>query len=131
MNRICLVGRLGKDPEMRQTQNGVTNCTFPLAVYRARKDANGERQTDWFNVVCWRATADFVGKYFHKSDRIGIVGTVQNRSYVAQDGSKRFITEVIAEAVEFVESNGGGSKADSKPSDSNDDYEPYEGPLPF
>ena len=105
MNKVQLVGRLTKDVELKSTQNQTTYCNFTIAVDRRFKDANGNRQADFISCVAWQKTAEFIQKYFKKGNRIGIVGAIQTRSY-EKDGQKVFITEVLAEEAEFVESNG-------------------------
>lgn len=101
MNKCIFIGRMAADPELRTTQSGISNCNFKIAVQRKFKDNNGERQADFFNVVAWRQTADFVARYAHKGDMIAVEGSMQNRNYTAQDGSKRYITELIADNVEM------------------------------
>lgn len=103
MNKWCGVGRLTKDVELKTTSNQTSYCNFTIAVDRRFKDANGERQTDFINCVAWRQTAEFIGKYFHKGNRIGVCGSIQTRSY-EKDGQKVFVTEVMVEEAEFVES---------------------------
>ena len=110
MNKVQLVGRLTKDPEMKLTSNQTQYCNFTIAVDRRFKDANGQRQTDFINCVAWKQTAVFIQKYFGKGSRIGIAGSIQTRNYEDQDGQKHFITEVLAEEAEFVDS---ASKADA------------------
>lgn len=102
MNRVTLIGNLTKDPEMRMTQGGVSVCAFSLAVQRRHSDKNGERQTDFFNIVCWRGMADNCAKYLTKGSKAGVHGSIQNRSYEAHDGTKRTVTEIIADDVEFL-----------------------------
>ena len=102
MNRATLIGNLTKDPDMRQTQSGVPVCTFTLAVQRRYADQNGEKQTDFFNVVCWRGLAENCGKYLTKGSKAGVHGSIQNRSYEDKQGNKRTITEIIADEVEFL-----------------------------
>ena len=109
MNKVELVGRLTKDPEVKLTSNQTQFCNFTIAVDRRFKDANGQRQADFINCVAWRQTAVFIQKYFHKGNRIGLVGSIQTRSYDDQSGQKRFITEVVVDEAEFVESSGGAS----------------------
>ena len=110
MNKVELVGRLTKDPEVKLTSNQTQFCNFTVAVDRRFKDANGQRQADFINCVAWRQTAVFIQKYFHKGNRIGLVGSIQTRSYDdQQSGQKRFITEVVVDEAEFVESSGGAS----------------------
>ena len=109
MNKVELVGRLTKDPEVKLTSNQTQFCNFTVAVDRRFKDQNGQRQADFINCVAWRQTAVFIQKYFHKGNRIGLVGSIQTRSYDDQNGQKRFITEVVVDEAEFVESSGGAS----------------------
>ena len=109
MNKVELVGRLTKDPEVKLTSNQTQFCNFTVAVDRRFKDANGQRQADFINCVAWRQTAVFIQKYFHKGTRIGLVGSIQTRSYDDQNGQKSFITEVVVDEAEFVESSGGAS----------------------
>jgi single-strand DNA-binding protein len=104
MNKVTLVGRLTKEPEIKLTSNQTQFCNFTIAVDRRFKDANGQRQADFINCVAWKQTAVFIQKYFHKGSRIGICGSIQTRSFDDQNGQKRFVTEVLAEEVEFVES---------------------------
>jgi single-strand DNA-binding protein len=111
MNKVELVGRLTKDVELKTTSNQTSYCNFTIAVDRRFKDANGERQTDFINCVAWRQTAEFIGKYFHKGNRIGVCGSIQTRSY-EKDGQKVFVTEVLVDEAEFVESQ---SKTESAP----------------
>ena len=104
MNKCELVGRLTKEPELKLTTNQTDYCNFTIAVDRRFKDQNGQRQADFINCVAWKQTATFVQKYFHKGNRIGVVGSIQTRQYEDQQGVKHFITEVLAEEIEFVES---------------------------
>ena len=103
MNRATLIGNLTKDPDMRQTQSGVSVCTFTLAVQRRYADQNGEKQADFFNVVCWRGLAENCGKYLTKGSKAGVYGSIQNRSYEDKQGNKRKSVEVIADEVHFAE----------------------------
>ena len=106
MNKIFLTGNLGRDPEIRYTQSGKAVATFSIAVNRWRKssaDAQSQQQTtDFFNVVAWDKRAEFCGKYLTKGTRILIEGRLQTRNYEAQDGTKRYVTEVIADEIEFA-----------------------------
>lgn len=103
MNIVALVGRLTRDPEMRQTQSGISVASFTVAVDRRYTNNDGQREADFIACVAWRQTAEFVAKYFTKGQRIGLTGSLQTRQYTAQDGSKRTVCEVVAENVEFVE----------------------------
>jgi len=112
MNKVILTGRLTRDPEVRYTQSGIAVCTFTLAVDRrfARKDANDGRPTaDFIPIVCWRKLAEICGNNLAKGRQVAVEGSMQVRSYDAQDGSKRYVTEVIADEVEFL-----GSKSDAQ-----------------
>lgn len=102
MNRATLIGNLTKDPDMRQTQGGVSVCTFAIAVQRRYADQNGEKQTDFFNIVCWRSLADNCAKYLTKGSKAGVHGSIQNRSYEDKQGNRRTVTELIADEVEFL-----------------------------
>lgn len=102
MNKVILIGNLANDPESRTTQSGIAQCSFRIAVQRRFKGANGERETDFLPVVCWRQTAEFVQRYLAKGRKAAVEGSIQTRSYDAQDGSKRYVTEIIADSVEAV-----------------------------
>ena len=102
MNKVILVGNLSRDPELTTTNGGVSVCRFALAVQRRFQNSEGERDADFINIVVWRAQAENCHKYLKKGSKCGIVGTLQTRSYDAQDGSKRYVTEVVADEVEFI-----------------------------
>lgn len=104
MNKWIGIGRLTKDPEIRLTANQTQFCQFTVAVDRKFKDANGQRQADFISCLAWKNTAVFIQKYFKKGNRIGVVGSIQTRNYEDQNGQKKYITEVIVDEVEFVES---------------------------
>ena len=104
MNKVELVGRLTKDPEIKVTASQTQFCNFTIAVDRRFKDANGNRQADFINCIAWKQTAVFINKYFKKGSRIGVCGSIQTRSYDDKDGKKVFITEVLVEETEFVDS---------------------------
>lgn len=98
LNQITLIGRIGRDPELRYTPSGVAVASFSLAVNRRFKSqASGEQETDWFNVVAWKQQAEFAANYLGKGRLVLIEGRLQSRSWVAQDGTKRNTVEVIAE----------------------------------
>lgn len=103
MNKVILIGNLAADPESRTTQSGVQQCTLRLAVQRRFANQQGQREADFFNVVCWRQTAEFAARYLSKGRKIAVEGSIQNRSYTAQDGSKRYVTEINAEHVESLD----------------------------
>ena len=116
MNNVILVGRLTRDPELRTTPNGIATCQISLAI-NGVPNANGERTTDFINVTVWRRQAENVAKYCTKGSQVGVTGRIHSRSYDAQDGSKRYVTEVVADNVQFLDSrssgnNGGNDKFD-------------------
>lgn len=100
INRVVLMGRLTADPEMRQTPSGVSVASFAVAVDR-RYTKDGERQTDFINIVAWRQTADFVCRYFRKGNMIALDGSIQTRNYTDKNGNKRTAFEVVADSVSF------------------------------
>lgn len=102
MNKAILVGNLTRDPEMHTTHSGKSVCKFTLAINRRHMNAEGRREADFVNVVAWSQLAEGCGKYLSQGSKAAVVGSIQTRSYDAQDGSKRYITEVIAEEVEFL-----------------------------
>ena len=106
INRVVLVGRLTKDPEHRQTQSGVSTATFTLAVNRTFKNKNGEREADFINVVVFRQQAENVSKYLSKGSLAGVDGRIQSRSYENKEGQRVFVTEVVADSVQFMDSKG-------------------------
>lgn len=106
MNKVILVGNLTRDPELITTSNGVSLCRFSLAVQRRFAGPDGEREADFVNIVVWRAQADNCYKYLKKGSKCGVVGSLQTRSYDAQDGTKRYSTDVVAEEVEFLSTKG-------------------------
>ena len=110
MNKVILIGNLAADPESRTTQSGVAQCTLRLAVQRRFANQQGVREADFFNIVCWRQTAEFRSRYLSKGRKIAVEGSLQTRSYDAQDGSKRYVTEVIADNVEFCDSRPDGAR---------------------
>ena len=104
LNKAILIGNLTADPELKQTQGGVSVCSFSIGVTRRFKDANGQYQSDFINIVAWRQTAEFISKFFRKGRPICIVGSIQSRSYTDQQGNKRYVTEVVADEASFVDS---------------------------
>ena len=102
MNKCILIGNLTKDPELTTTSNGVAVCRFAIAVSRRFSNADGERETDFLNIVVWRSLAENCHKFLKKGSKVGVVGNIQSRSYDATDGSKRYVTEIVAEEVEFL-----------------------------
>ena len=106
LNRVVLVGRLTKDPEFRTTPNGVEVATFTLAVNRTFTNAQGEREADFINVVVFRKQAKNVNDYLSKGSLAGVDGRVQSRNYENNEGRRVFVTEVVADSVQFLDSKG-------------------------
>ncbi|MBU9710630.1 single-stranded DNA-binding protein [Evansella tamaricis] len=106
MNRVVLVGRLTKDPELRYTASGVAVATFTLAVNRPFSNQQGEREADFINCVVWRKPAENVANYLKKGSLAGVDGRIQTRSYDNNEGRRVFVTEVVAESVQFLEPRG-------------------------
>jgi single-strand DNA-binding protein len=102
INKAIIIGNLTKDPEARATTSGISVCSFTVAVQRRFKDANGERGADFIPVVVWRTQADNCAKYLSKGSKVAVSGSIQTRNYEAQDGTKRYVTEIIADEVEFL-----------------------------
>ena len=132
MNKIILIGNMVADPETRTTQAGGTQCTFRIAVQRRFPDKQtGKRESDFFTVLCWGKLAEFVSKYMSKGRKAAVEGSVQTRSYEASDGSKRYVTEVIADNVEFCDSKG-AQEGGASPNNSGGNYtEVDDDELPF
>lgn len=114
MNKCILVGNLTRDPELKQTPSGVSVCSFSIAVNRNYTNASGEREADFINIVTWRNLAENCGKYLAKGRKVAVCGQIQSRSYEDKDGNKRYVTEVVADDVEFINS-GSGSEGGSAP----------------
>ena len=103
MNKVIMIGNLVVDPEGRITSSGKTQSNFRIAVQRRTTNPQGTREADFFNVVAWDKTAGFVNRYLSKGRKIALEGSLRNRSYEAQDGSKRNVTEILAASVEVVD----------------------------
>lgn len=108
MNKVILMGRLTKDPEIRYTQNNMTVANFSIAVSRKFAKENDEVKADFFSVIAWNKTGEFVGKYFKKGQQILVSGRIENRNWTDQQGVKHYATDIIAEEVDFA-----GSKAEN------------------
>lgn len=114
MNSICLVGRLTKDVELRYTPSNVAVATFTLAVNRTFKNENGEREADFINCVMWRKQAENLANWAKKGALIGITGRIQTRSYDNQQGQRVYVTEVVAEQFQLLESKGQGNQGQQR-----------------
>lgn len=131
MNKVVLIGRLTRDPELRYTGSNTAVATFSLAVNRNFTNQQGEREADFINIVVWRKQAENVKNYLSQGSQVAIEGRIQTRSYDDNNGQKRYITEVVADNVEFLSSknssnssNGGNNSQPSEPT-------PYDfGPAP-
>lgn len=111
MNKAILIGNLANDPESRTTSSGIAQCTFRLAVQRRYANQQGVREADFLTIVCWRQTAELCARYLSKGRKVAVEGSIQTRSYDAQDGTKRYVTEIVADNVEFLSSReDGGSR---------------------
>ncbi len=103
INRVVLVGRLTRDPELKYTTNGIANLRFSIAVNRTFTSQNGERQADFINCVAWRGQAENMAKFLRKGSLIGVEGRIETGSYQAQDGTTRYTTDVVCDSVQFLE----------------------------
>lgn len=110
MNKAILIGNLTRDPEVRTTNSGVSVCTFTIAINRRVANQQGVREADFINIVTWRQLAELCGRYLAKGRKVAVIGSIQTRSYDAQDGSKRYVTEVVADEVEFLSTPQDGAR---------------------
>lgn len=137
MNLVALIGRLTADPELRYTPSGVAVTSFTIAVDRRFKNEAGEKQTDFFDCVAWRQRAEFASNYLVKGQRIAVQGSLQQRSWVQQDGQKRSKVEVMVESLQGLDKpqggQGGAPSADDRSmptpppaeAESDMDYDPF------
>jgi single-strand DNA-binding protein len=135
-----LIGNVGRDPEVRHLESGVPVVTIPIATTERYRDRNGEvkEQTEWHNVVLWRALAEFAEKYVHKGKQVYVEGKLRSRSWEDQSGQKRYVTEVIADVIRLLgkksdsEQQAGGGATNEKPAVTEPVVEQGEGDdLPF
>ena len=119
MNKVVLIGRLTRDPELRYTSSNIATATFSLAVDRNFTNQNGEREADFINIVVWRKQAENVKNYLTKGSQVAIDGRIQTRSYDGQDGQKRYVTEVVADNVQFL-----GTRASNSNNNDNNFTQP-------
>ena len=113
MNKVILIGRLTKDPEMRSTGAGLAVTTFTLAVNRPFSDSNGERTADFINCVAWRKQAENIARYCHKGTQVAVEGRLQTNNYEAQDGTRRYSTDIVCDNVSFLGSRGDSANQNS------------------
>ena len=109
-NKVILIGNLVADPELKQTASGVPVTNFSIAISRRFQNKDGQQETDFINIVCWRQTAEFVKRYFTKGKSILVCGSLQSRTWTDNNNQKRYVVEVVADEVSFVE-----KKSDSQP----------------
>ena len=124
MNKVFLIGRLTRDPELRYTGNNTAVATFSIAVNRNFSNAQGEREADFFNITVWRKQAENVKNYLSQGSQVAVEGRLQTRSYDDKDGQKRYVTEVVADNVEFLGSK--NSSNNSSNGSRNDEPTPYD-----
>lgn len=129
INRVVLVGRLTRDPELRYTPNGVAVASFSLAVNRTFTNQQGEREADFFNIVAWRTQAENVANYVKKGSLVGIDGQLRSRSYENNQGQRVFVTEVHAESVQFLDSKGSSGSNQSQSNQSSGRTQPSDDPF--
>ena len=121
INNVVLTGRLSRDPEIKQTQSGVSVCNFCIAVDRQYKSGE-EKICDFINCVAWRGTADFVSKWFHKGDGIGVTGSIQTRKWVTDGGENRYATEVLCQQVSFLDGKKNAAEATQTHMEGNQNF---------
>jgi single-strand DNA-binding protein len=117
VNKVILLGNLGKDPEVRRLESGAAVASFPLATNESYKDRNGQQvtNTEWHNIVMWRGLAEVAERYLKKGSLIYVEGKIQTRSYQDQDGNTRYITEIVAREMSMVGGRGEGDAAGERP----------------
>lgn len=140
-NKVILVGNMTADPELKQTQGGLSICSFSIAVNRRFKGENGQQDCDFITIVAWRQQAEFVTRYFKKGNPILVCGQLQTRTWTDNQGNKRYATEVVADEVSFVGNNSSNTeaKSPSQPyvptayTSNNQNFQeiPDDGTLPF
>ena len=113
INNVVLVGRITRDPELRYTPSNVATVSFSIAVDRSYSSQGGERQADFINCVAWRQSAEFLAKYVKKGYMVGITGSIQTRYYQAQDGTTRYVTEVVCNSVQNLQGRSDVAQADN------------------
>ena len=130
MNKVVLIGRLTRDPELRYTGSNIPVATFSLAVNRPFSNQQGEREADFINIVVWRKQAENVKNYLTQGSQVAVEGRIQTRTYDDNNGQKRYITEVVADNVEFLGSKNSSSNINSN-KNTNKEPSPYDfGPAP-
>jgi single-strand DNA-binding protein len=123
VNKVILIGNLGKDPDVRFTNNGKAVAKFPIATSEVWMDANGSRQerTEWHNIVVWGKQGETCGQYLSKGRQVFVEGSIRTRSYDDQSGNKRYITEIVAQRIRFLGGGGGTRVAPEAEASGGDD----------
>ena len=112
MNKVILIGNLTKDPEQSYTPSNICVCRFTLAVNRSYASQNTERQTDFLPIVCWRNQAENCAKHLKKGSKVGVSGSIQTRTYDDQNGVRRYVTEIVADEVQFLSTRNENGEGD-------------------
>ena len=123
MNKFVCTGNLASDPELRSTPNGVSVCSFRIAVNRRKPDANGDKVTDFFTINTWRSMADTCARFLAKGRKVAVTGELQPRQYQAKDGTTRMSLDVQADEVEFMSAKEDGEKPKPEPKPDPDTFE--------
>lgn len=133
VNKVILVGNLGKDPELRYTSSGVAVATFSIATNESWKDPDGNLQerTQWHNIVAWRKLAEICGEYLKKGGKIYAEGRLQHRNYDDKNGVKRYVTEVVLDEMVMLDSRGGNQSFEKTPPRSEEQQADSANDLPF
>ena len=114
MNKVYLIGNLTRDPELTTTTSGISVCRMSIAVGRRFANAEGGRETDFFNITAWRGTADNCAKFLKKGNKIAVSGSIQTRTYDRQDGTKGFSIDIVADEVEFLSSRNDSTEGNNE-----------------
>jgi single-strand DNA-binding protein len=125
MNKAFIIGNLTKDVELTTTSSGISVARFTVATQRRFANADGEKVADFHNCVAWRGLAENLAKYCKKGNKVSVVGEIQTRNYDAQDGTKRYVTEIMANEVEFLSSKKSGEGEEPKLTPVDDDNLPF------
>ncbi len=131
MNKVFLIGRLTRDPELRYTGNNTPVATFSLAVNRNFTNQSGEREADFINIVVWRKQAENVKNYLNQGSQVAIDGRIQTRSYDGNDGQKRYVTEIVADNVEFLGSKNSSNNSTNTNAPASNNTNNNAGPTPY
>lgn len=139
MNKVFLIGNLTRDPELMETSGGISVCRFSIAVNRAYTGANGEKQTDYFNVVAWRGLGETAARYLKKGNKVAVSGSIELRNYEDSQGVKRTAIEIVAQDLEFLTPKQSGEKVGltedndkrSTPFDRQGDFFDDDSDIPF